>query len=66
MSALKVPVLYVYSDSDPSQRNAVAAFAKAPPNPLNRQVKVSANHIETVNAGREATLAWIRDASKSP
>jgi pimeloyl-ACP methyl ester carboxylesterase len=65
MANLKVPILWVYSESDPSQRNATNLFAKAPTNPLNRQVTVFANHVETVNAGRGATLAWIADVLKA-
>jgi pimeloyl-ACP methyl ester carboxylesterase len=65
MANLKVPILWVYSENDPSQRNATNFFAKAPPNPLNRQVTVFANHVETVNAGRAATLAWIADLAKA-
>jgi pimeloyl-ACP methyl ester carboxylesterase len=66
MAKLKVPVLWIYSESDPSQRGATSYFEKAPANPLNRQVKVFANHIETVNAGRAATLAWIRELIAQP
>ena len=66
MAKLKVPVLWVYSESDPSQRNAISFFERALTNPLNRQVKVSANHTETVNAGRDATLAWLKDLTAQP
>ena len=65
MANLKVPILWIYSESDPSQRNASNFFAKAPPNPLHRQVTVFANHVETVNAGRAATLAWIAELAKA-
>ena len=59
---LKVPLLWVAGDKDPSQRRGPAfAFNKAPSNPLNRYVTVSATHTETPNAGREATLAWLKD-----
>jgi len=59
---LKVPVLWVAGDKDPTQRGGPsAAFNKAPPNPLNRYIKVSANHVETVDAGSAATLAWLKD-----
>jgi pimeloyl-ACP methyl ester carboxylesterase len=58
---LKVPVLWVAGDKDPTQRRGRAfAFDKAPPNPLNRYVTVSATHTETPNAGRVATLEWLK------
>ncbi|MGE5538573.1 MAG: hypothetical protein ACM30I_08130 [Gemmatimonas sp.] len=65
MANLKVPILWVYSESDPSQRNATSFFAKAPPNPLNRQVTVFADHVATVNAGRGATLEWIKQVAQA-
>ena len=59
---LKIPLLWVAGDKDPSQRRGRSlAFDKAPPNPLNRYVTVSATHTETPNAGRDATLAWLKD-----
>lgn len=66
LAKLQVPILWIYSDSDPSQRNAVSFFEKAPVAPLNRQVKVSANHTETVNAGRDPTLAWLKELTAQP
>jgi pimeloyl-ACP methyl ester carboxylesterase len=62
VARLKMPLLWVYGDGDGSQqRNALASFERAPQNPLNRQVQVPAHHLETPNAGREATLAWLKE-----
>lgn len=63
---LRVPILWISGDDDPSQRSAASTFDKAPPNPLNRYVKVAANHITAVNVGRDATLAWIKDLTAKP
>jgi pimeloyl-ACP methyl ester carboxylesterase len=61
---LKVPILWVAGDSDPTQRRGKAfAFDEAPANPLNGYVTVSATHTETPNAGRQATLAWLKELS---
>ena len=63
---LKVPVLWVAGDKDPSQRGGpAAAFDKAPANALNRYVIVPATHTETPNAGSDATLAWLKDLTST-
>jgi len=59
---LKAPLLWVAGASDPSQKDGPDfAFEKAPPNPLNRYVKVNADHLGTADASREAVLAWLKD-----
>jgi dienelactone hydrolase len=59
---LKAPLLWVAGASDPTQNDGPDfAFAKAPPNSLNRYVKVNADHLGTADASREAVLAWLKD-----
>jgi pimeloyl-ACP methyl ester carboxylesterase len=59
---LQVPLLWVAGDDDPSQRGGHSfAFDKAPSNPRNRYVTVSATHIGTPDAGRSAVLTWLAD-----
>ena len=59
-SRLTAPLLWVAGTRDPTQRFEPGfAYDRAPPNPLSQFVSVSANHIETPDAGTEATLAWL-------
>jgi pimeloyl-ACP methyl ester carboxylesterase len=59
---LRAPLLWVAGTSDPSQKDGPDfAFAKAPANPLNKYVKVSADHLGTPDASREAVLTWLKD-----
>jgi dienelactone hydrolase len=62
---LKAPVLWIAGDSDPTQRAGKAfAFNGAPADSMNRYVTVPANHIQTPDAGRGATLAWLAELAK--
>ena len=62
---LTAPLLWVSGDKDPTQRGEPEAiFAKAAPNPMNRFVKVSANHIETPGAAVPAMLTWLGDLKR--
>ena len=58
-SRLRVPLLWVAGTGDHSQPGPAYAFSHAPPNPLNRYVAVSADHLGTPTAAREAVLAWL-------
>ena len=60
-SRLRVPLLWVAGTGDHSQPGPAYAFSHAPPNPLNRHVAVSADHLGTPTAAREAVLAWLRE-----
>jgi pimeloyl-ACP methyl ester carboxylesterase len=62
---LTMPLLWIAGNDDPTQRNGRGyAFDRAPANPLNRYVTVSASHLETPDAGREAVLAWLAELAK--
>lgn len=62
---LTVPLLWIAGNSDPTQRRGRGyAFDRAPANPLNHYVTVSASHLETPDAGREAVLAWLAELPK--
>jgi pimeloyl-ACP methyl ester carboxylesterase len=57
---LTAPLLWIAGTRDPTQRSEPAyAFDHAPPNPLNQFVSVDASHLETPDAGTDATLAWL-------
>jgi pimeloyl-ACP methyl ester carboxylesterase len=59
---LSAPLLWVAGSEDPTQRRGPSfAFDKARPQPLNRYVTVTANHLETPDAGRDAILAWLAE-----
>jgi hypothetical protein len=57
--SLRIPLLWVAGTADPSQTRAQAEFAQVPVNPLNRFVMVSAAHLGTPDAARDAVLAWL-------
>jgi pimeloyl-ACP methyl ester carboxylesterase len=59
IARLSAPVLVVSGSSDPSQQSIPGTFAKAPANPLNRLVTVSAGHMQTLQAATDAVLAWL-------
>ena len=61
VSRLREPLLWVVSTADRTQPGPVYAFTRAPANPLNRYVTVSADHLGTPTAAREAALAWLRE-----
>lgn len=59
---LAMPLLWVAGDKDPTQQAGPAyAFDKAPANPLNRYVTVSANHVETPDVAEAQILAWLKE-----
>ena len=60
---LKAPLLWVEGNADRLQLGRSYAFSHAPPNRLNRYVMVSADHLGTPNAARDAVLAWLKDLS---
>jgi pimeloyl-ACP methyl ester carboxylesterase len=65
VAKLTMPLLWVAGDRDPTQQGGPAfAFDKAPPNPLNRYVVVSANHIGVPDAAAPAVLAWLAELRK--
>jgi esterase/lipase len=57
--SLRVPLLWVAGTADPSQTRAEAEFAQVPANPLSRFVRVSATHLGTPDAARDAVLGWL-------
>ena len=62
VARFKAPLLWVAGTSDPSQKSGPDfAFAKAPPNPLNRYVTVDSDHLGTPDAAKGAALAWLKD-----
>jgi pimeloyl-ACP methyl ester carboxylesterase len=58
---LTAPLLYLAGSSDPTQPGPDYAFAKAPPNPLNRYVTLSSGHFNAADAAADAVLAWLKD-----
>lgn len=60
-SRLREPLLWIAGTADRSQPGPGYAFSHAPANPLNRYVTVSADHLGTPTAAREAVLAWLRE-----
>jgi pimeloyl-ACP methyl ester carboxylesterase len=60
-SRLREPLLWVAGTADRSQPGPAYAFSHAPANPLNRYVTVSADHLGTPTAAREAVLAWLAE-----
>jgi esterase/lipase len=59
---LSAPLLWVAGSEDPTQRRGPSfAFDKALPQPLNRYVTVTANHLATPDAGRDVILAWLAE-----
>ena len=61
VSRLREPLLWVAGTADRTQPGPGYAFTRAPANPLNRHVTVSADHLGTPTAAREAALAWLRE-----
>jgi esterase/lipase len=57
--ALRAPLLWVAGTADPSQTRAQTEFAQVPVNPLNHFVMVSAAHLGTPDAARDAVLGWL-------
>jgi len=56
---LRAPLLWVVGARDSSQRNAAAAFKRAPANRLSRFVTVDAGHLGTPDAASTAILDWL-------
>ena len=61
VSRLLAPLLWVAGSADRSQFGPGDAFSRAPTNPMNRYVTVSADHLGTPSAAREAVLAWLKE-----
>jgi hypothetical protein len=61
VSRLREPLLWVAGNADRSQPGPGYAFSRAPANPLNRYVTVSADHLGTPTAAREAVLTWLKE-----
>jgi hypothetical protein len=61
ISRLRAPLLWVAGTADRSQSGLEFAFMQAPTNPLNRYIIVTADHLGTPTAAREAVLAWLRE-----
>lgn len=64
VAKLRVPLLWVAGDSDPTQRGAARLFAGVPANPHNRFVTVHANHLEVPDAATPAVLSWLEELRK--
>lgn len=58
-SRLREPLLSIAGTADRSRPGPAYAFNHAPANALTRYVTVSANHLGTPTATREAVLAWL-------
>ena len=58
------PVLWVAGDRDKTQQGAAVSFAKAPADPLNRLVTVSADHADTPDAAIAAARDWLKDVAE--
>jgi len=58
---LTAPLLWVAGDRDPGQTGPAYAFDKAPPNPLSRYVRVSADHLTVLTAAIEPVLVWLKE-----
>ncbi len=62
---LTAPLLWVAGNADPSQREAATSdFPRVAPNPHNRFVTVTANHLTTPDVGRDAAIAWLAEIQK--
>jgi hypothetical protein len=61
ISRLRTPLLWVAGTADRSQSESDIFFSQAPTNPLNRYIIVTADHLGTPTAAREAVLAWLRE-----
>jgi pimeloyl-ACP methyl ester carboxylesterase len=64
VAKLTAPLLWVAGSEDPTQRDAETYFQRVAPNPLNRYVAVTANHLTTADAGRDGVLAWLAALEK--
>ncbi|HTH17519.1 MAG TPA: alpha/beta hydrolase [Magnetospirillum sp.] len=60
IARIQAPILWVSGDRDKGQQAVPAIFAKAPANPLNRHVVVSADHLDTPDAAIPAVREWLR------
>lgn len=60
---LQAPLLWVSGDRDTSQKGAGAIFTHTPTDPLNRHITVSADHMDTPDAGTDAVLAWLAEVA---
>jgi esterase/lipase len=60
---VRVPLLWVAGDSDPTQLGPQFGFASAR-NPRNRYVTVSADHLGTPAASRDAIVSWLTELAK--
>lgn len=61
MSHIHAPILWVAGDRDRTQKGVDELFAKAPPDPLNRLVTVSADHMATPDLAVAAVTAWLNE-----
>jgi len=58
---LSAPLLYLAGNADRTQLGPDYAFAKAPPNPLNRYVTLASGHFDAPGAAAPAILAWLKE-----
>jgi esterase/lipase len=56
---LKAPLLMVSGSDDPTQPYARSLYPRAPVDPMNHLVIVTAGHLATPNAGTGAILSWL-------
>lgn len=61
VTKLSAPLLWVSGDRDKSQASAAAIFAKAPADPLNRHITVSADHMDTPDAAIAPVREWLKE-----
>jgi pimeloyl-ACP methyl ester carboxylesterase len=59
LAALKAPLLWIAGKDDDTQNRAYELFMLAPKNPLNRLIKVNADHNGTPQAAIPAVLDWL-------
>jgi esterase/lipase len=57
---LTAPLLAVSGRDDPTQRSIPYVFARAPDNPLNQRIVVSADHRGTPGAAAKVVVNWLR------
>jgi esterase/lipase len=61
---LKIPLFWAASRDDPTQASAIADFAKAPTNDMNRFIEVAGSHQATPEAASGAVLEWLGNLTK--
>lgn len=60
IAGIQAPILWVSGDRDKGQKGAADVLAKAPANPLNKHVVVSADHMDTPDTAIPTVREWLR------